>query len=88
MNGGNPTSGVPAEVVAKDGYAGYPWTPSPTQTRGFAYDFGRNRSTNGVIEYKSDTFGGASRLLVVEYSGGDDILASPQVLTATFPVGM
>ena len=79
LNGGNPTSGVnPAEVVAKDGYAGYPVGTQPDPNyKGFAYDFGRNRSPNGVIEYKSNTFGGAlkNKLLVVEYSGGDDILA-------------
>lgn len=45
--------------------------------QGFAYDFGRSRSANGIIEYKSNTFSGAlkNKLLVVEYSGGDDILA-------------
>ena len=79
LNGGNPTGGVdPAEVVAKDGYAGYPVGTQPDPNyKGFAYDFGRNRSPNGVIEYKSNTFGGAlkNKLLVVEYSGGDDILA-------------
>jgi hypothetical protein len=42
----------------------------------FVWDFGRNRSPNGVIEYKSSTFGGVLRnkILVVEYSAGDDIL--------------
>jgi len=76
MNGGNPTSGVdPAEVVAKDGMQAILWTPSPTQT-GFAYDFGRNRSTNGVIEYKSDTSVVPSRISCWLWSS-DDILASP-----------
>jgi len=79
LNGGNPTSGVdPAEVVAKDGYAGYTVGTQPDPNyKGFAYDFGRNRSPNGVTEYKSSTFNGAlkNQLLVTEYSGGDDILA-------------
>jgi len=62
--------------------------PDPNY-KGFAYDFGRNRSTNGVIEYKSDTFGGAlkNKLLVVEYSGGDDILA-PRPTDGDIPLGM
>jgi len=79
LNGGNPTSGKdPAEVVAQGSYAGYPLGTKPDPNyKGFAYDFGRNRSPNGVIEYKSDKFNGAlkNQLLVTEYSGGDDILA-------------
>lgn len=82
LNGGNPTSAVdPAEVVKpfpNSRYAGYSVGIQPDPNyQGFAYDFGRNRSPNGVIEYKSDKFGGAlkNKLLVVEYSGGDDILA-------------
>jgi len=38
--------------------------PDPNY-KGFAYDFGRNRSTNGVIEYKSDTFGALKNKLLV-----------------------
>jgi hypothetical protein len=83
LNGGNPTSGVdPAEVLARVesgvNYAGYAVGIQPdVNYKGFAWDFGRNRSPNGVIEYKSDKFSGGlrQRLLVVEYSGGDDILA-------------
>ncbi|WP_218081300.1 malectin domain-containing carbohydrate-binding protein [Anthocerotibacter panamensis] len=79
LNGGNPTSGVdPAEVVATGQYQGYPVGVKPDSNyRFFAFDFGRNQSPNGVIEYKSDTFGGAlkGKILVVEYSAGDDILA-------------
>ena len=81
LNGGNPTSGDdPAEVVATGPYVGYPVGTRPDPNyRGFAYNFGRNRSPDGVIEYKSSTFGGKlkGRLLVVEYSGGDDVLALP-----------
>jgi len=79
LNGGNPTSGTDrAEVVAMDGYSGYPSGTQPDPNyRGFAYDLGRNRSPNGIIEYQSNTFNGAleNQLLVVEYSGGNDILA-------------
>ena len=81
MNGGNPTTNVdPAEVAATGVYAGYPVGTQPEANyRSFAYNFGRNRSPNGVIEYKSNTFGGKlkGKLLVVEYSAGDDILALP-----------
>ncbi|MDP9292561.1 MAG: Ig-like domain-containing protein [Verrucomicrobiota bacterium] len=79
MNGGNPTSGQDmAEVVASGTNNGYPVGIFPEATyRGYAYDFGRNRSPDGAIEYKSNTFGGLlkGKLLVVEYSAGDDVLA-------------
>lgn len=79
MNGGNPTSGNdPAEVVDEGPYNGYGVGTSPDPNyRGFAHDFGRNRSPNGAIEYTSNTFGGVlkNRLLVAEYSGGDRILS-------------
>ncbi len=82
MNGGNPSAEVdPGEVVKpfpNSPYAGYDvGTPTDPNYRGFAYDFGRNRSPNGVIEYKSRKFNDALRnkLLVVEYSAGDDIIA-------------
>lgn len=82
MNGGNPTAGDDAaEIVqVKAGNKTFPGYAVGTQPdpdyKGFAYDFGRNRSPNGVIEYQSNAFGGALRnkLLVTEYSGGDDIL--------------
>ncbi len=79
MNGGNPTIGKdPAEVVDEGVYNGYNVGVDPDPSyQYFAYDFGRNRSPNGVIEYRGNTFGGAlkNQLLVVEFSGGDDILA-------------
>ena len=79
MNGGNPTSGVdPAEVITIGSNPGYPVGVQPDANyRGFAWNFGRNRSPDGAIEYVSSTFGGAlaNKLLVAEYSGGDDILA-------------
>lgn len=83
MNGGNPTAGFdPAEVVKPNlnsPYSGYAdGTPSDPNYRGFAHDFGRNRSPNGIIEYKNaQKFGGVlkNKLLVAEFSAGDDILA-------------
>ena len=80
LNGGNPTAGIdPAEVVSGDGFTGYPVGIEPEPDyQGFAYDFGVNRSPNGVIEYESSTpeFGDALQndLLVVEYSGGKNVL--------------
>lgn len=91
LNGGNPTSGIdPAEVVAKNGYPGYRVGTDPESNyQGFAYDFGRSRSPNGIIEYKSNTFSGAlkNKLLVVEYSGGDDILALEPGANGNIPRG-
>jgi hypothetical protein len=73
LNGGNPTSG--------DDYAQrgdhYPVGVQPDRNfRGYAYNFEMNKSPNGVIEYRSNTFGGQLRgaLLVTRYSGGNDIL--------------
>ncbi|TRZ43495.1 malectin domain-containing carbohydrate-binding protein [Robertkochia solimangrovi] len=41
-----------------------------------AFDFGKNKSPNGVIEYKSDAFGGKLQglIMVVRFSGQDDLL--------------
>ncbi len=73
LNGGNPTAGVdPAEVTQ------YPVGTQPDRNwRGFAYDFGQHWSPDGIIEYKNGAFNGAlvGDLLVVRYSGGDDIIA-------------
>ncbi|MEM8526930.1 MAG: Ig-like domain-containing protein [Bacteroidota bacterium] len=59
--------------------AKYPNGVGPDENyRGAAFDFGFNKSPNGVIEYKnSDVFGGAlsGAILVVRYSNGDDIIA-------------
>ena len=73
LNGGNPTTAIDLAEVAE-----YPVGTKPDRNyQGFAFDFGRNRSPNGIIEYQGDAFEGAlqNKLLVVEYSGGDDILA-------------
>ena len=49
--------------------------PDPNY-KGFAYDFEKNKSPNGVIEYVSNTLGGAlkGKLLVARYSNEDDII--------------
>lgn len=94
LNGGNPTSGEDtAEVIkpfADSPYNGYSVGTQPDPNyKGIAYDFGRNRSPNGVIEYKSNKFGGAlkGKLLVTEYSGGDDILALTPDSSGNIPRG-
>ena len=76
LNGGNPTSG---KTDPGEGFGGskYPVGTQPDRNyRGFAYDFEFNKSPNGVIEYRSPTFGGAlqGRLLVVRFSNNNDIL--------------
>ncbi|MCU7548256.1 PQQ-dependent sugar dehydrogenase [Chitinophagaceae bacterium LB-8] len=73
MNGANPTAGTdPAQV---DAYV--IGTRPDVNWRGFAFDFQNNKSPNGAIEYKSNTFNGAlqGKLLVVRYSQNDDIIA-------------
>ncbi|MGB7156696.1 MAG: choice-of-anchor D domain-containing protein [Tepidisphaeraceae bacterium] len=73
LNGGNPTAGVDPNEVA-----GYPVGTLPDRNyRGSAYTFGKNVSPNGAIEYRSAEFGGKlqGKLLVVRYSGGDDVVA-------------
>ena len=71
LNGGNPTAGSgndPGENPA------YPDGTNPDPNwRGWAYDFKRNKSPNGVIEYKSNAFGGAlkGKLIVARYTTGD-----------------
>ena len=73
LNGGNPTAlEDPAQVDR------YPVGVAPDVAwAGAAYNFGRSVSPNGVIEYQGGAFEGAlqGKLLVVRYSGGDDIVA-------------
>lgn len=71
LYGGNPTAGVdPLEVAA------YPVGTAPQASWvAPAYQFGRNFSPNGIIEYRSNAFSGKlkGKILVTRYSGGDDI---------------
>ncbi len=72
MNGGNPTSASdPAQVDA------YPQGTLPDRNyRGAAYDFGLNKSPDGVIEYQSNVFGPAlkGKLIVARFSNNDDLI--------------
>jgi hypothetical protein len=72
LNGGNPTSGADPAQVSE-----YPVGVLPDRNwRGFAFDFGLNRSPDGVIEYQYGGFGGAlvGKLLVARFSSGDDLI--------------
>ncbi|MCU7548260.1 DNRLRE domain-containing protein [Chitinophagaceae bacterium LB-8] len=72
LNGGNPTTSIdPGQTDA------YPIGIAPDANwRGYAFDFQANKSPDGAIEYKSNTFNGAlkGKLLVVRYSQNDDIV--------------
>ncbi len=73
LNGGNPTALEDPVQVDR-----YPVSVEPDEAwAGAAYNFGRSISPNGVVEYTGDAFDGALRgkLLVVRYSGGDDVVA-------------
>ena len=74
MNGGNPTTGADIGEVLK--YPSGKVQPDPNY-RGAAFDFGYNKSPNGMVEYKSNRFGGslAGHLLVVRYSDDNDVVA-------------
>lgn len=79
LGGGNPTSGAdPAEIEpTQERPAAYPVGTQPESNfGGIAWNFGKNYSPNGMIEYKGNAFSGAlnGKILVVRYSGGDDIL--------------
>ncbi|WP_162996378.1 PQQ-dependent sugar dehydrogenase [Mucilaginibacter celer] len=73
----NPLRG---EYVINRGYTDNPMYSQSVKTdinyRKPAFDFGFNKSPNGVIEYKSNTFNGAlkGKLLVCRFSGGGDIM--------------
>ncbi|QMU31383.1 T9SS type A sorting domain-containing protein [Adhaeribacter radiodurans] len=73
----NPMRG---EYVAHRGFTDnnlYPVGTVPDANyRGPSFDFGLNKSPNGVIEYKSDAFNGVlkGKLLVCRFSGGGDII--------------
>lgn len=72
LNGGNPSAAVDRAEVQE-----YPVGTQPDRNwRGAAFNFGLHKSPNGVIEYRSNAFGGLleGRLLVIRYSQGDDIV--------------
>jgi glucose/arabinose dehydrogenase len=55
----------------------YPGSVKPDPNyRGFAYDFGKNVSPNGALEYRGDAFPELrGKLLVVRYNNGSDVVA-------------
>ncbi|WP_277481372.1 malectin domain-containing carbohydrate-binding protein [Catalinimonas alkaloidigena] len=77
-HGGISYSGLPGQQEsAYTDVAKYPndLGPDPDYVEP-AFDFGKNKSPNGAIEYKSNAFGGAMKglLLVTRFSGQDDII--------------
>ena len=77
-HGGLAYSGLPGQLeTSYRDVAKYPDDLGPdVNYREVAYDFGMNKSPNGVVEYKSDAFNGKLKgmLLVARFSGQDDIL--------------
>ncbi|WP_262847553.1 choice-of-anchor D domain-containing protein [Mumia quercus] len=73
LNNGNPTAGTDPFETAR-----YPvgTAADPNYDLAGVFDAGQHASANGVIEYKSNAFGGALRgkLLYVRYSQGQDIV--------------
>ncbi len=72
LNGGNPTASVDSAQVNA-----YPVGTLPDANwRRYSFDFHNNKSPNGVIEYKSNTFNDSlkGKILVVRYSQNDDII--------------
>jgi predicted aconitase with swiveling domain len=72
LNGGNPTDNADPSQVNE-----YPIGTLPDRNwKGSAFDFGEHFSPNGIIEYRSNVFGGKlqGKLLVVRYSAGKDIV--------------
>src|SRR5206468_3046736 len=71
LNGGNPTGGYDYAEIPQYPVGTLPdphWSPA-------AFDFGKHVSANGIIQYKSDNFGGQlrRRLLVCRYNVPGDI---------------
>ncbi|CAH0999302.1 hypothetical protein LEM8419_00600 [Neolewinella maritima] len=77
-HGGRPYSGLPGQ--AESSYTDVRKYPSTLgQDANYlevAYDFGKNKSPNGAIEYRSNAFDGKLQgmLMVVRFSGQDDII--------------
>jgi hypothetical protein len=77
-HGGQPYSGLPGQPAGSyTDVAKYPDNlgPDPNYLE-VAYDFLKNKSPNGAIEYRSNAFNGIMQgmLLVVRFSGQDDII--------------
>ncbi|QBR91705.1 putative Ig domain-containing protein [Nocardioides euryhalodurans] len=69
-NGGLP------EGAGSNGSQYAPTVQPDRNYRGWAYDFEFNKSPNGVVQYRSSTFGGKlkGRLMVVRFSNFDDVI--------------
>src|SRR5947208_3267380 len=68
----------------------YPAGTQPDRNyRGSAFDFGKNYSPDGVIEYLGSQFGGALNhaMLICRYSGGDDVVALTPASDGSVPSG-
>ncbi|MBT2595494.1 choice-of-anchor D domain-containing protein [Arthrobacter sp. ISL-72] len=71
-------------------------TKADPNYRGIAYDFEFNKSPNGALEYKSNTFGGQlkGRVLVTRFSNNNDLIflqpdrATGKILGAQTSVGI
>ncbi|WKN32537.1 PKD domain-containing protein [Porifericola rhodea] len=77
LNAGNPgsTSDWPEAVVSE-----YPEGTQPdADYKGYSADLGKNKSPNGIIEYKSDAFNGAlaGKLINVWYVPGKLVVMEP-----------
>ncbi|HEX8340774.1 MAG TPA: Ig-like domain-containing protein [Tepidisphaeraceae bacterium] len=72
LNGGNPTSGTDAFQVPSYAVGTLP----SSNYRGAAYSYGLHISPNGVIEYKSNAFGGRLKgaLITARYNAGSDLV--------------
>jgi len=77
-HGGLPYSGLPGQAESSFiDVQKYPRGLGPDANyQEPAYDFGFNKSPNGVIEYKSSAFGGKLKglIMVVRFSGQDDLM--------------
>ncbi|WP_218127111.1 malectin domain-containing carbohydrate-binding protein [Catalinimonas alkaloidigena] len=76
-HGGAAYSNVPGQTATHTDVANYPTTLGPDANyREPAFDFNVNKSPNGVIEYKSDAFGGKLKgmLVVCRFSNGSDLI--------------
>ena len=76
-HGGQTYQGLAGQTAPHVDVQNYPATVYPDPNyREPVYDFGFNKSPNGVIEYRSNAFGGVLRglLLITRFSNGNDLL--------------
>lgn len=76
-HGGMTYNGISGQFEDHIDVAKYPSTIGPDPNyREPVYDFGFNKSPNGIIEFKSNAFGNALKgyLMVTRFANGDDIM--------------